>query len=184
MRILFIHGGGDGAYAFDRDMASGLRDALRDMPPIEYPHIDGLERIEWERAHSQLAEVLHDSPERTIVIAHSIGGTAVLKLFTLDACDHVANAFLLAPPYKAADSHWGVDDFTFPNDFATHLSPEIGIAIYHSQDDAIIPVGDAIAYHEKLPDAKLLLLKQGGHQFAGGLAAIADDIRSAVRAAS
>jgi predicted alpha/beta hydrolase family esterase len=174
--MVFIHGGGDGAFSFDSDLVSRLRDALGDAQAIEYPHIEGLEQIEWQQAHSQLTESLCSSPQRTAVVAHSIGAAAVLKLLVNRECNHVANAFLLAPPYKAADSHWGIDDFTFPIDFASCLPRDTAIAIYHSNDDDIIPVSDALAYCEKLAAAKVSLFRTGGHQFTGVIDTVADDI--------
>ena len=181
MRMVFIHGGGDGAFVFDSDVVSRLHDALGDAPAIEYPHLDGLERIEWQPAHAQLTEFLSGNGAPTIVVAHSIGAAAVLKLLARGEFPHVVSAFLLAPPYKGADSHWGVDDFTLPDDFADRLL--LDVALYYCNDDEIIPVDDAQAYRAKLPAAKVSLLPSGGHQFTGVIDVIANDIRVVLRQA-
>jgi hypothetical protein len=73
----------------------------------------------------------------------------------------------LATPYKAEDSHWGIDDFTFPNTFPEDLDPHLSVTIYHSKDDDTIPVDDALLYKRKMPAAHVHLLDGYGHQFRG-----------------
>ncbi len=81
----------------------------------------------------------------------------------------MSSLILLAAPYKAEDSHWPQDDFTFPNDFGKRLSQSLTIAIYHSEEDTVIPSGDARLYKQKLPHAKCMMLRGYGHQFEGDL---------------
>lgn len=177
--ISFVHGGGDDAYAFDLDIVHRLRHALGPEPPIAYTRIAGLEQIEWTPTVRDLSERFANLARATTVVAHSLGGAAVLKtLSTLDI-PLIKNLFLLAPPYKAGDSHWGVDDFTFSDEFACSLHPSLSVTIYYSRDDDIIPFHDATLYQEKLPSAQVRLLDGYGHQFSGPLDFLADDIRSA-----
>lgn len=103
----------------------------------------------------------------------------MLKLLSLDNNSRVTDVFLLAPPYKAEDSHWGEDDFTFPNDFGVRLRERIKIHLYHSDDDAVIPFSDALFYRKTLPWATLTTFQGYGHQFDGPLDSLAADIRSA-----
>jgi uncharacterized protein len=177
--ILFIHGGGDEAFRFDADIVNRLREALRTDLRLEYPHIEGLERIEWEPTSRELTARFAELPRNSTVIAHSVGAAATLKLVSETSTFAIRNLFLLAAPYKGEDSHWGIDDFSFTVHFAKHLE-HVSVWIYHSRDDNIIPVDDALLYKEKLSTANFHLLDGYGHQFSGPLDFLANDIRSAV----
>ncbi|MBV9646152.1 MAG: alpha/beta fold hydrolase [Candidatus Eremiobacteraeota bacterium] len=182
MPVLFIHGGGDNAYAFDSELVQRLRAALPHVP-IAFPRVEGLEKIEWHETFQQLSQTLAATTPDTIVVAHSIGGAAVLKV--LSTIDRLAirNLVVLAAPYKADDSHWGNDDFTFPSDFAERLKPLL-ITMYHSRDDEVIPVEDALVYAKKLPCATVRILDGYGHQFVKTLDFLADDVNARLRAAA
>jgi predicted alpha/beta hydrolase family esterase len=176
--ILFVHGGADNAYRFDLEIIQRLQRSLGDEFSLGYPRIAGLERIEWQPTFSELSQQFAKLTDDATVIAHSIGGAAVLKLLLSPGIRPIRNLFLLAAPYKAADSHWGEDDFSFPNEFAKRLNTNLRIFIYHSKDDDAIPVGDALCYQQKLPTAQVHLLDGYGHQFSGPLDFLVNDIRS------
>lgn len=180
MTVLFLHGGGDHAFRFDLEIVTRLREALGTNLQVEYPRIVGLERIEWRPTFDELSERLTELPPNATVVAHSAGGAAVLKILSGSGDFSVRNLFLLAAPYKAEDSHWGIDDFTFSNEFGKSLDPNLNVTIYHSQDDSIIPVNDALLYKAKLPAARMHLLDGYGHQFSGSLRFLANDIRSGI----
>lgn len=181
MTVLFVHGGGEAAFHFDFKIVRRLRGALGTNLPLEYPRLLGLERIEWPPAYAELSELLTNLPHDATVVAHSVGGAAVLKILSGSSNFPIRNLFLLAPPYKAEDSHWGNDDFTFSNTFAECLDPNLNITIYHSKDDGTIPVDDALLYKRKLPTAQVHLLDGYGHQFCGPLDFLANDVRSTIQ---
>jgi uncharacterized protein len=153
MTVLMVHGGGDNAYHFDLEILKRLRVALGTEVAIEYPRIAGLERIEWASTSAELSKQFANLAPSATVVAHSVGGAAALKILSDSNSFPVANLFLLAPPYKAADSHWG----------------------------NTIPVDEALLYKQKLPSARVRLLHGYGHQFSGPLDFLASDIRSAIR---
>ncbi len=177
MRIVFVHGGGDNAHAVDREIASALSNALGSSEPIDYPRVEGLEQIDWKKTQEQLVNVLRTAAEGTTLVAHSLGASAALKLLTDGVSTKITNAILLAAPYKGADSHWGIDEFTFRDDFAGHLPSDLDLVMYHCEDDEVIPVEDAIDYRNKLPETSISLLKTGGHQFEGRIDLLAGHIR-------
>jgi uncharacterized protein len=179
-RALFVHGGGDDAFHFDLELEARLQNALGDEVEIEYPRFVGLERIEWQPAFDALSACFAGLEPDSIVVAHSIGGAASLKVLSGARKFPIRNLFLLAAPYKAEDSHWGNDDFTFSSDFPKQLDSALGISIYHSKDDDIIPVDDALLYEAKMPTARVHLLEGYGHQFKGSLDVLTHDIRSAI----
>lgn len=176
LRITFVHGGGENAYDIDGSIVRSLTGLLADRAAIAYPRITGLERIDWEQTEMQLREVLDDAAAGTILVAHSIGACASLKLLAMHERHTIAGAVLLAPPYKGADSHWGVDDFTLPDDLAARLE-RLPLSIYHCEDDDVIPARDALQYRDKMPQARIVIFPSGGHQFEGRLDTIAGALR-------
>jgi serine hydrolase len=175
--LLFVHGGGDDAYAWDKKIADRLQKLID--APLDCPHFTSLEKLEWSAVENDLGDALRKLPAGSIVVAHSVGASAVLKLLVESADPKLAHLFLLAPPYNGADGEWGDGDFAFPADFAKHLPPKLPVTIWHSNDDEVIPVENAHRYASKMPNAKVVIVDGYGHQFTGDLAFLARAIRGA-----
>lgn len=177
--LLVVHGGGDEAYRYDKQIADRLQKALGSETPIAFPLIGGLEALDWPTVAAELGDVLRELPAGAIVVAHSVGASAVLKLLSEGLDPKLAHLFLLAPPYNGADGEWGDGDFAFPADFARRLPRGLPITIWHSEDDEIIPADNARRYAEKLPSAEVHFLAGYGHQFTKSLTFLANAIRGA-----
>lgn len=178
--LLFVHGGGDDAFAWDKDIADRLQAALGADLPMDVPLIPGLETLDWSSVGSQLGAALDSLPAGAIVIAHSVGAAAVLKLLAEGLDPRLAHLFLLAPPYNGADGEWGDSAFAFPTNFAKRLPKNLPVTLYHSDDDDIIPVESAHRYAAKMPAAKIVILDGFGHQFTQPLTFLAKAIRGAL----
>lgn len=177
--LLFVHGGGDDAYRWDKDIADRLQESLGPDLPLSVPLIEGLETLDWPSVASQVSAALGALPVGAIVIAHSVGAAAMLKLLVEGVDPKLAHLFLLAPPYNGVDGEWGDSTFAFPANFAKHLPKNLPITLYHSDDDEIIPVESAHRYAEKVPAAKVVILDGFGHQFTQPLTFLANAIRGA-----
>jgi len=179
--VLFVHGGGDAAYSWDRKVPDRLQEARGSTPHVDVPKFDGLEALDWPATKRKLGDALRALAGGAIVVAHSAGGAAVLKLLSDGLDPKLRQLFLLAPPYNGADGEWGDDDFSFPADFASRLPKDLPITLWHSRDDEIIPVASAERYRQKLTRAEVILLDGYGHQFEGSLAFLADAIHGALK---
>lgn len=175
-QVLFVHGGGDEAYAYDGKIVDRLRQVLGAPTPIVFPHFSGLEALDWPSAEAQLDAALDQLSPGDVVLAHSVGASALLKLLAAGRDPRLAQLLLLAPPYNGADGEWGDDDFAFPASFASRLPRALAITLWHSRDDEIIPVASAERYRQKLTRARVILLDGYGHQFEGPLGFLADAI--------
>jgi predicted alpha/beta hydrolase family esterase len=73
----------------------------------------------------------------------------------------VAGLFLVATPF------WGTDfpELTLPPDFGPRLRDLSPIYLYHSRDDAEVPVEHLEAYRRALPHARVRVLDDRGHEF-------------------
>ena len=177
--LLFVHGGGDAAYVWDSKIVERLQATLTSEVPITFPLFAGLEALDWAQTEKQLGDALRELPPGGSVVAHSVGGEAVLKLLAEGTAPKLTHLFLLAPPYEGADSEWGDTDFSFPADFPKHLPKGLPITLWHDEDDDIIPVESAHRYAEKLPHATVVIVHDYGHQFEGSLTFLAKAIRKA-----
>jgi len=173
--VLFVHGGGDEAYDYDRKIVERLQEALGAAVSITFPLVPGLEALDWSAVETQLGKALRELPG-AIVVAHSVGASAMLKLLSEGHDPKLRQLLLLAPPYNGADGEWGDDDFAFPANFASRLPRHLAITLWHSRDDEIIPVASAERYRQKLTRAQIILLDGYGHQFEGPLGFLADAI--------
>ena len=178
-KVLFIHGGGDDAHQWDKKIVDRLQALLGSERPIDFPLIGGLESLDWAAIDQQLGDALRALPKGAIVVAHSVGAAAMLKLLSSGTDPTLAHLFLLAPPYEGVDSEWGETDFSVPLDFARRLPKNLPITLWHSDDDEDIPVDSAHRYAEKMPKAKIVIVHGYGHQFEGKLDFLAKAIREA-----
>lgn len=165
-QVLFVQGGGEGAYAEDQALADYLGDALREVADVHYPKFPGLESVDYHLWRSKAVDALKDTGDEAIIVAHSLGGAALLKMLSEDKPAHNIRAlFLVAMPYKCADGEWGGDDFALANDFAQHLPAIQHLTLYHSQDDEWVPFNHLHQYAQKWPEATTVPLAGRGHSF-------------------
>jgi len=138
------------------------------MPEPEQPAYDA-----WRRA---LEHELTAAPEPVILVGHSLGGSVAIKY--LSECAHsppIRALFLVAAPYWGAPQ-WEGPEFTLRPGYAHALPPDIPIALYHSRDDAIVPVAHAERYRADLSRAIVRLVDGCGHEFRDGLPELATDL--------
>ena len=178
-KILFVHGAGDCAHAEDQALAAYLKNAVAPDCTVRYPRFPGLENPAYVVWKDEMAAELGTFGDPGIVVAHSLGGAAVLKYLVQQRQKRsLAGLFLIGTPYTCGNSDWG-DDFALAVDFAASL-PTIGtIVMYHSEDDEWVPFSHLARWADKLPGAKMRRFTDRGHQFsASAFPELIDDIRS------
>ena len=167
VKILVIHGAGEGSYEYDEPLANFVRGQLDDPMQLAYPKFEGLERGDWSQIQQELTAALSNLADDGQIIGHSLGGAAILKLLSEQNHPRRINGlFLVAIPYICKDGEWAMEDLSVDNDFADHL-PDCGdIRLYHSRDDDIVPFNHVHLYAEKLKQATVTVVDGHGHQFA------------------
>ncbi|MEO1090559.1 MAG: alpha/beta hydrolase [Pseudomonadota bacterium] len=165
-KILVVHGAGEGAHEEDAPLAGFVRSLADDPASVAYPEIKGLETLNWSLAATELKAAITNRAEGCKLVAHSLGGAAVLKLLSQGIrAPRIGGLFLIATPYKCKDGEWGSDDFALENDFADRL-PDVGtIYLYHGGDDDCVPVDHVERYAKKLKHAQVRVVDGQGHQF-------------------
>ncbi len=176
-RVLFVHGGGQGAYEEDRKLAANLRDVLGDAYEVRCPKMPDEGRPEYEAWKDQISKKLAALDGEMILVGHSLGASILLKYLSEEKVDKpVAGMFLVAPPYWGAED-WEVGEYELRNDFASKLPEEPPIFFYHSRDDEWVPFAHLALYAEKLPRATIREFDGCGHQFGDDLSDVARDIK-------
>jgi predicted alpha/beta hydrolase family esterase len=176
-RVLFIHGGGEGAYEKDRKLAASLQVALGAAYDVRCPKMPDEDRPVYKAWKARIARELDTLEGEVILVGHSLGGSILLKYLSEGEVEKlVAGLFLVATPYWGAED-WEVDEYALREDFAASKIPkEMTVFLYHSRDDEVVPFAHAALYAQKLPRATVREFDGRGHQFDDDLSEVARDI--------
>lgn len=176
--VLFIQGGGTGAYAADRALADSLERALGAGWDVQYPQMPDEENCPYQEWQAEIDARLASMKGPVALVGHSVGGSVLLKYL----CDRrpplrIAGLFAVAAPYWGAGG-WGWDELALPADAAARLQGGWPLVLYHSRDDEVVPFSHLALYAAKLPRATVRTYEGRDHQFGNDLAEVAADIRS------
>jgi predicted alpha/beta hydrolase family esterase len=175
--VLFVHGGGQGAYEEDKKLAANLRDVLGAAYDVRYPKMPDEDHPEYEAWKNQIAKELTALDGEVLLVGHSLGGSILLKYLSEETVEkRIAGIFLIASPYWGAEE-WQVSEYELQEDFASKLPDELPIFFYHSRDDEVVPFAHLALYKEKLPQATIREFDGRGHQFNNDLPDVAWDIK-------
>lgn len=175
-RVLFIHGGGEGAYDEDRKLAASLQDALRTSYDVRCPQMPDEDSPEYGAWRDRISEELAALDGELFLVGHSLGGSILLKYLCEEgAAEPVAGLFLVAAPFWGAED-WDVDEYALRRDFASKLPPELPVFLYQGREDEVVPLAHLALYAHKIPQATVRELDGRGHQLDEDLSEVARDI--------
>jgi uncharacterized protein len=180
-QILFIQGGGEGAYEEDGQLVASLRNALGDAYEVRYPQMPNESDPGYEPWKGQIKKELAALEGKVTLIGHSLGSSFLLKYLAEEKIEKpIAGIFLMATPYWGGDGwkYEGYETITLPEDFASKLPSGAPIFLYHSRDDEIVPFAHLALYAEKFPQATIREFDGRGHQFNNDLLEVVGDIKS------
>jgi predicted alpha/beta hydrolase family esterase len=178
-QILFIQGGGEGAYEEDEKLVAYLRSSLGTVYEVRYPQMPGESDPDYELWKAQIRKELAVLQDEVILIGHSLGSSFLLKYLAEEKIEKaIAGIFLMATPYWGGDGwqYEGYERIVLPEGFASKLPGGAPIFLYHSRDDEIVPFVHLALYAEKLPQATIREFDGRGHQFNNDLYEVASDI--------
>jgi uncharacterized protein len=175
--VLFIHGGGEGAYEEDRNLAASLQDALGAAYDVRCPQMPDEDRPVYRAWKERIAKELDALEGEVILVGHSLGGSILLKFLSEEEVEKpILGLFLVATPYWGVED-WEVGEYVLREDFASKIPKEIAVFLYHSRDDEVVPFAHTALYAEMLPRATVREFDGRGHQFDDDLSEVARDIR-------
>ncbi len=165
-QVLFIQGGGAGAYAIDEKLVISLQHALGAEYDVVYPHMPDEDDPQYEGWAAQISEEQAALGDRAIIVAHSVGGAVLLRHLSEAKIDKpIAGIFIIAAPY------WGAEDWQ------AGLPAGLPVFLYHSRDDRVVPFAHLAQFAGKFPQATIREFDGRGHQFNNDLSEVAEDIK-------
>ena len=177
-QVLFIQGGGEGAYDEDEKLAASLQDALGPEYQVSYPRMPDEGSPEDNAWMAQISGELASRDGRVLLVGHSVGGSILLKyLLKEDIAKSIAGIFLISIPYWGPEDEEG-EEYALHEGFASRLPIGVPIFLYHSRDDEWVPFAHLAIYAEKIPQAIVREFDGRGHQFNNDLSDVAADIKS------
>lgn len=175
-QVMFIQGGGEGAYEEDKRLVENLWGVLGDGYDVRYPKMPDEESPEYGSWKGRIAKELAALDGGVILVGHSLGAWILLKyLSEVEVEGPVVGLFLIAAPYVGAGG-WEVEVDALREDFATKLPVRLPVFFYHSHDDEVVPFAHLALYRAKLPQATVREFDGRGHQFGDDLSEVARDI--------
>jgi predicted alpha/beta hydrolase family esterase len=177
-QILFLQGGGEGAYAEDKKLADSLQAALGSDYHVNYPKMANEDQAEYETWEPEITKALNQlgDGESMILVGHSLGGVYVLQYLAEEKIDaDLKGVFLVSMPYFGAKD-WTFEDPHLSERLAGKFPASVPVYLYHGSDDDFVPVSHMKMYADKLPKATAQELS-GSHQVNNDLSAMAADIR-------
>ena len=180
-QILFIQGGGEGAYQADTLLVASLRSALGAAPGVHYPKMPYESEPDYQNWKTQIGKELDRMETDVVLVGHSLGGSFLLKHLSDEKVGKdIAGIFLIATPYWGGDGwqYEGYKSVALPENFPSKLPRGTPIFFYHSRDDEIAPFAHLSLYARKLPQAIIHAFDERGHQLKNDLSEVAADIKS------
>jgi len=175
--LLFVQGGGEGAYKEDQQLSLFLEDALKGDCIIRYPAMPDESNPDYRNYKIKIDEELKKINSKLVLVGHSVGSCFLLKYLSEEKPEkEIAGIFLVATPYWG-EGGWQYPGFKLQDNFELEL-PQTPIFFYHATDDEIVPFSHLALYEKKLPGASFRAIDGGGHQLNNDLSRVVDDIRS------
>lgn len=174
--VLFLQGGGDGAYDADKKLADSLQRQLGSDYAVAYPQIGDGESTDYDDWRGVIDDFVRRGDEDMILVGHSLGASFLVKyLSQAGVPKRFAGLFLMSAPYWGEEG-WEADDTILPPDGDWQM-PDAPTFLYHAQDDEVAPFSHQAIYARRLPNAIVRVFAHGGHQLGEDLSAVAADIR-------
>ena len=177
-QVLFIQGGGEGAYVEDKELALSLQTALGPEYQVSYPRMPDEGSPEDRAWMNQISKELEALDGRMFLVGHSAGGAVLLKyLLKENVAKPIAGIFLISIPHWDPEDEAG-EEYALREGFASQLPIGVPIFLYHSRDDEWVPFAHLAIYAEKIPQAIVREFDGRGHQYNNDLSEVAADIKS------
>ena len=139
------------------------------------PHPENPRYLDWKMA---LQSNLPIGGNKVALIAHSLGGSVIVKYLSEGLCQMpIAGLFLVAAPYWGTRG-WAMDEFMFERGFQSKLPDIDKIFIYHSHHDQWVPYSHGQFYAKALPGSVFRTVDGDEHEFSEGLPVLVEDIQS------
>src|SRR5262245_23192530 len=135
--VLFVQGGGEGAYETDAKLAASLQLELGSAYRVHFPAMPNEASpgyAAWKQHISKVWDALGDD---AILVGHSLGASLLIKVLAENQSGRRATGVLLISAPFCGDRGWAWEEAELPNDAGKRLS--LPLFLYHSRDDEEVP---------------------------------------------
>lgn len=175
--VLFVHGGGAGAYDDDAKLAASLREKLGPSYDVRYPRMPNEADPEYRIWKQTICDELAAMGDGPILVGHSIGASVVIRVLANGDIDqYVAGVFLVAAPFWHDHEIWRWKEVELPKRAGASLPKSLPVFLYHGREDEIVPFSHVELYAKALPQAVVRRLDGRNHQLNDDLSEVASDI--------
>ena len=175
--VLFLQGGGEGAYEFDAKLAESLQSALGEGYDVRYPRMPNEDTPDYEAWKARFAEEIAGLGKDVILVAHSVGATILISSLAQGGyAARIPGVFLIAAPFLG-EGGWPSQDIEPMEHLGARLPDDVPIYLYHGRDDDIVPFAHVGLYAKAIPQAQVRRLDRADHQLNNDLSDVAADIR-------
>jgi hypothetical protein len=125
-QILFIQGGGEGAHKADESLVAYVRGALGAAYEVRYPTMPNEKIPDYQLWQARIRKELTVVAGDAILIAHSLGGSFLLKYLSEEEAETIIRGiFLIAVPYWGGNGwrYEGYERVALREDFASRSTP-------------------------------------------------------------
>lgn len=160
-RVFIVHGWGA---APDENWFAWVKRELEDYEfEVVVPEMPNTFLPKQESWLAHLQEVVGEVDEDTFLIGHSLGVITILRfLENLPQGKKIGGAILVSGFSKSIHIQV-IENFTESEvDFAKIKNSCNAFAVFHSDDDLVVPLERAITLHDQL-DGNLMIIDKGGH---------------------
>lgn len=174
--ILFIQGGGKGAYEADKKIVDRLRKDLGHKYEIHFPKMPGESDPDYEKYKTRIEKEIDKLNTDLILAGHSLGACFLLKYISENEFEKdISGIFLLSTPFWGPGG-WEFEGFNVNNELAAKKVSNSPVFFYHGAQDEIVPFFHITLYEAKFPQAKFRTIAGQGHQFDDDLSEVVRDI--------
>ncbi len=176
-QVLFVHGGGEGAFDADAKLAASLRDQLGADYVVRFPEMPNEAEPDYESWKKVIAAELADMGSGAILAGHSIGASVAIRAVIDGGIEtSLAGLFLLSAPFWYDHEFWCWKEAELPADAAERLPDGLPVFLYHGRQDESVPFSHVEMYARALPRATVRPLDGRNHQLNDDLTEVARDI--------
>jgi uncharacterized protein len=177
--VIFIQGGGDGAYKVDQKLVASLQQALGTDYAVRYPRMPNEGNPDYTLWKGHIHREIAALQGEVVLVGHSVGGYILVKYLTQGHLPDnlIRGICLIATPYPGGDDQWQFEGFNLPDGFGRKLPANARIFLYHSPDDQTVPFAHMRLYARDMPGA-VVREATGGHQLNNDLSLVAQDIKA------
>ncbi|HYW12583.1 MAG TPA: alpha/beta hydrolase [Longimicrobium sp.] len=176
-QVLFVHGGGEGAFDADSKLATSLRSALGADWIVRYPQMPNEAEPDYASWKNVIAGELAAMGSGALLMGHSIGASVAIRAVVDGGiAQSIAGVFLLAAPFWYDHEFWCWKEVELPPNAAERIPHGVPVFLYHGRQDEVVPFAHVEMYARALPQATIRRLDGRNHQLDDDLTEVAEDI--------